>query len=695
MIAPTTSERKLVTVLVVDTVGSTALAATMDPEEWSGVMLGAHERMTQAVHRFGGTVAQFTGDGLIAFFGAPRTREDDAIRAVQAALEIQKTLGEYERDLINAKRVNQFQVRVGLHTGIVVVGDVGNAQFSEYLAVGDTVTLAQQIQSATVPGTVALSAATGQLVQGTFELNEEREIELPSNTRSLRIWRVGQPRTWIQPARRVEGLNTALVGREPELSRLREAIDQLKTGRGALVSLIGEAGVGKSRLIEEMRAYAQASLGSLHWFEARGMPYGSGLYSLFQQIVRASLNVTDQDSPEIIRQRLRLAAQRQGFQEPELVGEMLGLFLAIDNGSTAQPSSLQGKALQRALFAAVRSTKRALAQTRPTVFVLEDMQWADAASVQLSLHDADLVRELPVLIVAAFRPDRDAPSWRYREECLARFSDVYIEVELEPLSADDSNALLNSLLDQSTLPDPLRAMILEKSEGNPFFMEQVLRGLMESGALVQEKGVWRAADALANIIIPNSLNAILAARLDRLSEPTRRVLQAASVIGRTFSQPLLHGVVMRAGWQDIAEALDIHLGVLERQQLIISSSGEFTLQYEFKHALIQDAAYNTLLRKRRRDMHHNVLDTMQALYVDRLDEHAAELAYHAMASEDWERAYEFARRAAENAERVYARPEAIAQYQNALAAIDRLNEPDAVKQATRADIRASLAALAV
>lgn len=695
MRASTPSERKLVTVLVVDVVGSTALAERMDPEEWSAIVMGAHELMTKAVHMFGGTVAQFTGDGLVAFFGAPRTREDDAVRAVQAALELQNQIGAYEKELVTAKRVPQLPVRVGLHTGMVLVGEVGNAQYSEYLAVGETVTLAQRVQAAAEPGGVALSDETARMVSRSFELEPVRQIEKSAGQaktlapQSLSLWRVVAARAVPQ---REEREQTALIGREHEMDILRGVLDRLNTGRGALVSIVGEAGVGKSRLVDELRAEARGRFGKLNWFEARGVAFGGGIYALFQQILRATLGISAQEPVEAIRERLRAGARRQKFQDPELVAHMFELMLAIDEpaDSTRFPG-LRGDAVRRELFETIRNTKRALALNHPTVFVLEDMHWADAASVELTLHDADLVRELPIVILAAFRPDRDAPSWNFRQECAERFKDVYVEIELEPLPEDNARTLLDALARDATLPPLLRRQILDKTEGNPFFMEQLVHGLMETGALVQENGNWRAPKELQEISLPLSLNSVLTARMDRLGEPTRRVLQAAAVIGRTFPPGLLQGVIMRAGWDDLADALPLHLGVLERHQLIVPRMLEGVLHSTFKHALIQEAAYSATLKKRRRDLHRHVFETILDDYAGRAEEHAAELAYHAQAGEDWQRAYEWARRAAENADRVSAREEARAEYRRAWNVIDKMDAGEIMKQNARAEIERALA----
>lgn len=683
MRALSSSERKLITVLVIDIVGSTALAETMDPEEWTGIMFAAHERWKQAIHRFGGTVAQFTGDGLIAFFGAPRLREDDAVRAVYAALEAQLSIQEYERELIAAKRAPHFRARVGLHTGMVIMGDVGNAQYSEYLAVGDTVTLAQQVQTAAAPGSVALSEETAHLVWNFFELEAAGEIPKGSELK-LALFRVVKPRAF--PLASEQG---ALLGRTRESSALHEVVGRLQQGRGALVSVIGEAGVGKSRLVRELRAYTQSLLPSSHWYEARGVAFSGGIYALFQQILRASLGITDRDSVESIRERLRLGAERQKFQDPDVVVQMLELMLAIRDEASGGEKAAR-PTLASELFATVRNTKRALAQTHPVVFVLEDMQWADAASIDLTLYDADLARELPILIIAVFRPERDTPSWKYRQACREQFADVYLEIEVEPLSQEDAGLLLDALAGGAAIERGLRARILAKTEGNPFFLEQVWGGLTESGALVRQGDAWQAPNEL-EITMPHSLQAILSARIDRLGEPTRRLLQAGSVIGSTFSRDLLYEVVARAGWEDLTETFDLHVQVLERHRLLVTRASQGVAELAFYQVLIQDAVYASLMKNRRRELHHAALEALSYIYAERLEERVSELSYHARLSGEWSRAYEFARRAAENAQRVYAPAEARRLYQDALNALEKMNADESVKQNAREQIHAVMA----
>jgi len=345
-------ERKLVTVLVVDIVGSTALAERMDPEEWTNIVFGAHQRMSDAVLQFRGTVAQFTGDGLLAFFGAPLSREDDALRATQAGIAIQSAIAEYAQ-LIKTKQIDHFDVRVGLHTGMVIVGAVGNAQYTEYLAVGETVPLAQQVQSAAPPGAVVVSDETAQLIQGAFELERIGELRGAGRTRAIAVWRVGEATVQGEILRGSDGLNAPLIGREREMARMSDRVNALAEGRGALISIICEAGVGKSRLIEFARLYARerlAPLGGGHWFEARGIAYGGSIYSLFQQILRVSLGIKASDSVDAIRHRLRVGAERPHLANPERVVHMLELMLPIDEHSNAaEPpfSDLQGEALQR------------------------------------------------------------------------------------------------------------------------------------------------------------------------------------------------------------------------------------------------------------------------------------------------------------------------------------------------------------
>jgi class 3 adenylate cyclase len=680
------AERKLVTVLVVDTVGSTALAESMDPEEWTGIMFEAHERMKRVIHRYGGTVAQFTGDGVLAFFGAPRTREDDAVRAVMAGLDLQQELGQYESELLAARRVPHLTMRIGLHTGTVVVGDVGNALYSDYVAVGETVPLAQRIQSAGVPRAVVLSNETARMVTHAFELHEAGRIETGAG-QGMTLWQVAGTR-----ARATRAEPTAFVGREQEMEQLKRAVDPLATGRGALVTIVGDAGVGKSRLAEELREYARARFDALNWFEARGVSFGGGIYALFQQILRAGLGIRESDSVEAIRARLRLGAERQKFRDPELVVHMLELMLSIDDKNGEDRfANLQGQALKQELFETVRNTKRALAIHRPTVFVLEEMHWADAESVELALFDAGLVRELPILILATCRPDRDAPSFNYREQCAANFADVYQEIELEPLAPADARELLNALTQNRALPAHLKEQLLDKTEGNPLFIEQLVQGLAEAGGVARAEGAGGETVVERGLTLPNSLHAVLTARLDRLSEPTRRVLGAASVIGRTFTLGQLGGALARMGWEDLAEAASLHLAVLERQQLVTGEADGGDARWGFKHALIQDAAYGSLLKKRRRELHRSVLETLLELYGARADEHAAELASHAQAGEAWDAAYQWARRAAENAERVFAPAEARREYRRAEGALDRRDMSAVEKETARAEIERALA----
>lgn len=540
-------ERKLVTVLFADVVGSTELAEALDPEDWREVVSGAHRRVSEAVHRFEGHVAQLLGDGVLVFFGAPLAHEDDAERAVRAALAILDATRDYADELRQRGVTTHFRLRVGINTGTVVVGNVGSDLHLEYLAIGDTVNLAARVQSAAEPDTVLITDNTRRLLGALFDLEDRGRVALKGKAEPVQVYQVAGRRKGAIRIRGISGLSSAMVGRERELSTLLQVSADFAKGRGGIVLIIGDAGLGKSRLVAEWRHAVERGPQPVRlWVEGRGLSYTSSLpYYFATELLRGLLGVGTDASEEETRLTLKhscevLLADKAGEVYPYLA-HLLGLELAEAEASFVK--YLEGPALQGRYVGAFRGYLSALAGTGPVVLVADDIQWADPSSVDLGVRMMEVTASLPVVIVLVSRPEPEAAG----ERLLAAAREVRgvsaVELHLAPLADEDSCRLIGNLLNVASLPDDARQLVLAKAEGNPFFVEEVIRMLIDRGVVERRGEQWVTTREVKDIDIPNTLQGVIMARVDRLPEETKRTLQVASVIGRRFQAAVLETVL--------------------------------------------------------------------------------------------------------------------------------------------------------
>jgi ABC-type oligopeptide transport system substrate-binding subunit/class 3 adenylate cyclase/tetratricopeptide (TPR) repeat protein len=673
-------ERKPVTILFTDIVGSTSLAEKLDPEEWKEIVSGAHQRVSEAVYRYEGTIAQLLGDGVLAFFGAPITHEDDPIRAVHASLDIQESIEEYRQQLKGY--VDNFQLRVGINTGTVVVGSVGSDMHMEYLAIGDAVNLAARLQSSAEPGHVLISEATERMVRASFDLKALGEISVKGKAEPVKVFEVVEPKITPSSGRGIEGLVSPLVGRDQELVALRDAIDELIAGHGQIVAVLGEAGIGKSRLVEEARAERSGT--ALRWLEGRALSYGQTLsFWAINQLIKNDLGLSDADPEAKIKVALRkraniLFGDRAADVLPYLA-DLLGVHL--DDESAQRIRQLDGETLKRQMLWAIPEYFNRLAQEQPTVLVFEDLHWADPSTFDALEKLLVLSDRTPLMLLLLARIERDHGSWQIKVKADTEYAHRYTEIILKPLSSEDSNDLVNHLLEVANLPEGTRRLILERSEGNPFYLEEIIRSLIEQGALIHEGQTWRATADIANVEIPVTLQGVLLARIDRLQEDVRRTLQMASVIGKSFLFRLLEAIAAAE------RQLDEHLSLLQRADLVREKTRRPELEYIFKHSLTQEAAYNSLLIERRKEFHQKVGEALEELFANRAAEFYGLLAHHFDAAGNQVKAIDYLIKAGDKSRLDDAHEEAIKFYQRA---IELLNQAGDIKRASKTWLKLGL-----
>ena len=536
-----TSERRPLTILFADLAGSTAIAEKLDPEDWTGIVGKAFARLNAVAARYDGTVARLMGDGVLVFFGAPVAHEDDPERAVRCGLDMVREIADSAAD-DHAHHSVPLQVRVGINTGPVVVGMVGTDVAREYTAMGDAVNIAARMQAAAPPGGVMITAATYRFVAPLVDATDAGPLELKGKAEPVHAYRVNGLHAGAVSTR---GLGTevhsTMIGRDAQLKRLRDAFAIVRARQGRVASILGEPGIGKSRLLAELRAHVAASDPSARWIEARCLSYGRTLpYHLVLDLVRSCIGVAaTADEPEV-----RAALERQtkalfgdAWSDPyAYLGHLLSIHL--DPEVRARVSALELETVKR-YVSSVIGMVRALTASGPVILACEDLHWADASSVDVIQQLLPLANELPIFIVATSRLDRESEGWRLVSAVRDGFGDALIELRLEPLSGDDTRTLVANLLRVESLPQQTRDHILEKSEGNPFFVEEVIRMLIDRGAIVREADRWVATAQVSDVEIPDTLQGLLLARIDRLTPESKRTLRVAAVIGRQFGVTML------------------------------------------------------------------------------------------------------------------------------------------------------------
>ncbi|MBW2415841.1 MAG: AAA family ATPase [Deltaproteobacteria bacterium] len=605
-------ERKQVTVLFADVKGSTELAAELDPEEWYGISNCFLQILADGIHRFEGTVNQFTGDGVMALFGAPIAHEDHAQRACYAALQLRDELRRYGDEVKRTKGV-ALAFRIGLHSGEVVVGKIGDDLRMDYTAAGLTTNLADRMQKLADPGTIYVSEHTGNFIEGYFRLRDLGEFELkglPDPIRVHELEGVGEFRTRFDVSR-ARGL-TRFVGREQEMAVLEAALERARAGQGQIVGIVAEAGTGKSRLTYQFGEQCRA-LGVTVVTDSCP-PYGN-VIPLRQPmaIQRSFFGITGEDSPEAARNKIAAGLSRL---DPALAEHIP---FAMDFLGVAEPGKelpqMEPEVRQREFLRYYRQTARSVGLT---VSLVEDVQWIDPASEAVSLEVSRIQQDHPRLSVMNFRPEYRPPQAEWPN---------YEEIRLKPLTAESTAELLADLLGPEATNCGLEPLIQERAAGNPFFVEEIVQSLAESGALEGTRGAYRVADPVDTIEVPSTVKAVLEARIDRLGEREKHILQSASVIGKEFSESILASI---AGLPetDLASGLS----ALRSADLLYELSLYPEAEYAFKHPLAQEVAYDSQLSERRKRGHAEAARALEELHADKLDERAALLAHH------WEQA---------------------------------------------------------
>jgi class 3 adenylate cyclase/predicted ATPase len=642
-------ERKQVTVLFADVKGSMDLAEQVDPEAWHGIMDRFFAILSDSVHRFEGTVNQYTGDGIMALFGAPIAHEDHARRACYTALHLTEELRRYARELRRDHGLN-FAVRMGLNSGEVVVGKIGDNLRMDYTAQGHTVGLAARMEDLAEPGRAYLTEGTAALVSGYFRLEDLGRFTVKGVHETVHVFElhgVGTLRTPLERSR-ARGFSR-FVGRADEMAALEAALARTVGGSGQVVGAVANAGLGKSRLCFEFVERCRAR--GITVYEAHGVSHGKLIPFLpVLELFRAFFRITEQDSNQAAREKI---AGRMLLLDEALRDALPPMFDFLGVLDPERPvAQISPEERQRQFLAVVKRVAQARSRREPAVILLEDLHWFDDASQVVLEVVVETAASTRTLIVVNFRPEYHA-GWMQKS--------YYQQLPLLPLGAEATLELLRDLLGADASLAALGGRISERTGGNPFFIEEVVQALAETGSLEGAKGVYRLVRPAAELALPATVQAVLAARIDRLAEREKQVLQTAAVIGREFAEPILARVV------ELPEAeLAAAIRKLRGAEFIYEEALYPQAEYIFKHALTQEVAYNSLLNERRLTLHERAGEAIEAVFAGRLEERYSDLAYHYSHSRNAEKAVDYLTLAARQAIERFANREGIASLKAAL-----------------------------
>ncbi|KPK21204.1 MAG: guanylate cyclase [Nitrospira bacterium SG8_3] len=647
-------ERKLVTVLFADVANYTSIAEKLDPEEVHQIMDGCFKILMDQIHRYEGTINQFTGDGVMALFGAPVAHEDHAQRACHAALSIQKAIGGYGQKVKNDYDAD-FKMRIGLNSGAVIVGSIGDDLRMDYTAVGDTSNLAFRMQDIANPGSVLASGNTHRMTRAYFEFQSVGELEIKGKEELQDAYELIRPtevETRIEAAA-LKGL-TRFVGRKQELEALKQAFEKVSSGSGQVLGIVGEAGVGKSRLILELKNMILETEHS--YLEGRCLHYGSSMpYLPILDVLKGYFGIEEEDREATIKKKLRnrfFELDEKAEVVPPALHEVLSLKVQDEKYVQLSPPQRRERT-----FEVIRDLLIRESQKTPLILVVEDLHWIDTTSKEFLDY---LIGSLPtarILLILLYRPEY-THQWGSKS--------YYGKIGLNQLSTKTSAELVQAILKGGDVAPEIGGLILGRAGGNPLFVEELTHSLVENGSIQKKDDHFVLARKPSEIEVPDTIQGIIAARMDRVEENLKRIMQVASVIGREFAYKILATIT------GMKEDLKASLLNLQGLEFIYEKQLFPELEYIFKHALTQEVAYNSLLLNRRKEIHEKIGRAMEEIYAERLEEYYDLLAYHYAHSENRDKAVDYLVLARQRAVKAYGMEDAMACFEHAMMLLDAM-----------------------
>ena len=621
-------ERKHVTVLFSDMSGYTAMSERLDPEDVKEIMSRIFGRISKVIGKYEGFIEMFIGDAVMAIFGVPKAHEDDPVRAIKTAIEIHELVANLSPQM-ETKIGRPLSMHSGINTGLVVTGEA-KPDLGIHGLTGDAINIASRLQDLAKAGEILVGYETYRQTEGYFEFEELEAAEVKGKETPVSVYRMISPKDKPVTVHRLSGLRSDLIGRKREMALLREAVEKLHHGKGSVFSICGDAGTGKSRLVEEFKA--SLDLEDILWLEGHAYPYSQNIpyYPLIDLLNRA-LQIEESDSFENVREKVETWIERL-LGKKDIVPFVGSLFsLHYPELEDMSPDFLKFR-----LQEATQSILSAMAQRNPTIFFLEDLHWASPSFVEL-LRRTLLELRQPAIVLCSYRPEFSLFTWRQLES----IGKIYQEIRLQDLSPSHTLHMLGSLLETDSVPYDLKKLVQEKAEGNPFYLEELVNSLIESETLMRDNGNWKITRSINRAEISPTIHGLITGRLDRLEQETKQILQEASVIGRAFFYEILKKIT------DLEENVDSGLEILEGVDLIRIRALQPDLEYMFKHPLTQEVVYNGLLKKDRRAIHEQIALVMEQLFMERLPEFYETLAFHFKQGHSTHKAVEYLMKSAE------------------------------------------------
>ena len=640
-------ERKHVTVLFSDLSGYTAMSEKLDPEEVKEITSRMFGEISQVISKYEGFVEKFVGDAVMALFGVPKAHEDDPIRAIRVAREIHELVDALSPEI--EKRIGQpISMHTGINTGLVVTGEV-NIEKGTHGVAGDTINLASRLSSLAEAGEIMVGSDTYRQAEGHFGFEILEPTAVKGKAEPVQVYRLLSPKERPVTVHRLSGLRADLTGRKAEIGQLAEAVDGLRAGKGRIFSICGDAGTGKSRLVEEFKA--TLDLEEIQWLEGHAYAYAQNIpYFPLIDLLNRVLHIEEGDPPERVREKVESGVEDLVGKKEDVV-PYIGTLYSI---SYPQIEEVSPEFWKSRLQDAMQMTLTALARRAPTVFFLEDLHWADPSFVEL-LRYAFLEVRQPAIVLCVYRPTFSL----FTSHQVSGIGKIYHEIRLQDLSLSDAQDMLESLLKTERIPSDLKRLIQSKAEGNPFYLEELVNSLIESETLIRDNGNWKITRLISESEISSTIHGLISGRLDRLEEETKRILQEASVIGRAFLYDILKRIT------ELEDRIDRGLSTLERLDLIRARSLQPDLEYMFKHPLTQEVVYNGLLKKERQVIHEQIALVMEQLFQDRLPEFYETLAFHFKQGRSIHRAVDYLMKSGEKNLKRYAVEESHQYYKEA------------------------------
>jgi class 3 adenylate cyclase/tetratricopeptide (TPR) repeat protein len=582
----------------------------LDPEEVKEIMSQVFGAITSIVKKYDGSIEKFIGDAVAAFFGVPTAHEDDPVRAIRAAKEIHSFV-EALNPRVEQRIGRSLSMHTGINTGLVVTGRVDQDGGTTGV-LGDTINLTSRLSDLAKVGEILVGPVTYQLTEGHFIFERLEPAQIKGKAEAVQVYRLLSTKEKPLTLHRTFGLRADLIGRKAELAQLQEAVQKVRQGKGGIFSICGDAGTGKSRLVEEIKA--TLDLEEVQWREGHAYAYSQNIpYFPLIDLLNRAWQIEEGDSPEKVRGKIESGVENLIGKKQDVLPYVGSLYsLNYPEVEGVSPEFWKSR-----LQEAIHEILAALTQRGPTIICLEDLHWADPSSMSLLRFLLSEFR-YPALFLCIYRP----PLSLFTGHELSGMGKLYQEIRLQDLSLSEAQEMMESLLKTETIPSELRGFIQEKVEGNPFYLEEMINALIDSGTLARDNGSWKLTRSIVESEIPSTIQGVISARLDRLEKEMKQILQEASVIGRAFLYNIIREITQ------LREQLDRCLSGLERLDLIRMKSLEPDLEYIFKHALTQEVVYNGLLKKERREIHERTALMMEKLFRDRLSEFFETLAFH-------------------------------------------------------------------